>query len=57
MTSQTGPRGKDDQKMNFGQSIKYNTRNIFLGILYIKWGGEASPRPFYKKSRLSMFLD
>ena len=36
MTSQTGPRGKDDQKMNFGQSIKYNTRNIFLGILYIK---------------------
>ena len=32
-------------------------RNIFFETLYTKWGGEASPRPFYKKSKLSTSLD
>ena len=35
--------------MKFGQLIEYNMQNIFLEILYIKYDGEASPRPFYKK--------
>ena len=32
-------------------------RNIFLQKLYTKCGGEGSPRPFYKKSKLSIALD
>ena len=32
-------------------------RNIFLEKSYTKCGGEASPRPFYKKSKLSISLD
>ena len=61
MTSQTGQqiitvhilpnisRSKGNQTMKFGQSVEYNMRNIFLEKSYIKWGGEASLRPFYKK--------
>ena len=37
--------------------IEYNMTNIFLEISYIKCGEETSPRPFYKKSKLSMSLD
>ena len=40
--------------MKFGQLIEYEMRNIFLKE---KCGGEASPRPFYKKSKLSISLD
>ena len=29
-------------------------RNIFLEKSYTKCGGEASPRPFYKKSKLTV---
>ena len=43
--------------MKFGQLIGYNMRNIFLEKLYKKCAGEASPRPFYKKSELSISLD
>ena len=32
-------------------------RNIFLEKPDIKCGGEASTRPFYKKSKLSISLD
>ena len=40
--------------MRFGQLIEYNTRNVFLGKSYMKCGGETSPIPFYKKSKLSI---
>ena len=43
--------------MKFGQLIGYNMRNIFLEKLYKKCAGEASPRPFYKKSESSISLD
>ena len=31
-------------------------RNIILGKSYIEYGGEAGPRSFYKKSKLSISL-
>ena len=43
--------------MKFGQLMEYNMRNAFLGKSYTKCGGEASSRPFYKKSKLSISLD
>ena len=42
--------------MKIGRSIKHN-RNIFLEKSYTKYGGETSPRQFFKKSKLSIFLD
>ena len=32
-------------------------RNIFLEKPYTKYCGEATPRRFHKKSKLSIFLD
>ena len=32
-------------------------RKIFLQKSYAKYGGEASPKLFYKKSKLSISLD
>ena len=43
--------------MNFGQLIEHSMRNNFLEQSYTKCGGEASTRPFYKKSKLSISLD
>ena len=43
--------------MKFGQIIEYNMRNILLNKSYTKSGGETIPRPFSKKSKLSIFLD
>ena len=43
--------------MKFGRLIGYNMRNIFLEKLYKKCAGEASSRPFYKKSESSISLD
>ena len=43
--------------MKFGQLIEYNLRNIFLEKSYTKCGGETIPRPFSKKSKLSISLD
>ena len=69
MTSQTGQqiitihtlsnitRSKGNQTMKFDQLIECNMRNIFLEKSYTKCGGEASPRPFYKKSKLIISLD
>ena len=43
--------------MKLGQLTEYNIRNIFLENLYTKCGGEASPRPFHKKSKLRISLN
>ena len=50
-------RSKESQAMKFGQLIEYNVRNIFLEKSHTKCGGEASPRPFSKKSKLSIPLN
>ena len=51
-------RGEDNQTMKFGQLIEYNIRNIFLkNYTYTKCSGEASPRPFDKKSKFSISPD
>ena len=42
--------------MNFGQLIEYDLRNIFEKS-FRKCGGETIPRPFIKKSKLSISLD
>ena len=48
---------KGNQRMNFGQLIEYNMRNIFLQKPYTKCGGGAIPRPFPKKPILGISLD
>ena len=50
-------RNKDNQTMKFGQIVEYNMRNIFVEKLYTKCGGEAIPKPFSKKPKLSISLD
>ena len=41
----------------FPEIPEYNLRNIFLERSYTKCGGETIPRPFSKKSKLSISLD
>ena len=43
--------------MKFGQLVEHNMRNIFLEKSYTQYGGVAGPRPFYKKSKLTISLD
>ena len=43
--------------MRFGQLLKYNIRNIFIETLFTKCGRETIPRPFSKRSKLSISLD
>ena len=50
-------RSKNSQTVKFGQLIEYNMRKIFLEKSYPKCGGETSPKPFSKKSKLSISLD
>ena len=50
-------RRKGNQTINFGQLIEHNMKNIFLEISYTKFGGEAGPKPFYKKSKFNISLD
>ena len=50
-------RSKNNQTVKFGQLIEYNMRKIFLEKSYPKYGGETSPKPFSKKSKLSISLD
>ena len=66
MTSQTGQTlqyiyyrisQEGNQTIKFDQIIEYDMRNIFLEKSYTEWGGEASPKVFYKKSNLTIFLD
>ena len=40
-----------------GQLIEYKIRNIFLEKSYSKYDEKTNPRPFSKKSKLSIFLD
>ena len=42
--------------MIFGQLIEYNMRNICVEKSYTKCAGETIPRPFSKKSKLSIYL-
>ena len=43
--------------MKFGQFIEYNTRNIFLEKSNTKCDEETIPRPFAKKTKLSISLN
>ena len=43
--------------MKFGHSIEYNMRKNFHEKSYTKCGGKTIPRPFSKKSKLSISLD
>ena len=49
-------RSKFDQKIKFGHLIECKLRNTFLEKPYTKCGEEASPGPFYKKSKFSISL-
>ena len=49
-------RCKWNQVMRFGQLIEYNIRNEFFEKSYKKPDWEASPRPFYKNSKLKISL-
>ena len=50
-------RSKGNQAMKFGQLTGYNMRNILFEKSFTKYGGENIPRPFSKKSELSVSLD
>ena len=43
--------------MKIGQLIECNMTNIFLEKSYAKCVGGTLPRPFSKKSKLSIYLD
>ena len=48
--------GKGNQTIKFGQLIEYNMRNVFVEKSYTLCGGGTIPRPFSKKSKLSISL-
>ena len=50
-------RSQGNQKMKFGQLMKYNMRNIFLEKLYSKCGAETSPKHFSGKLILRISPD
>ena len=50
-------RSKINQTVKFGQLIEHKMRKIFLEKSYPKCGEETSPKPFSKKSKLSISLD
>ena len=50
-------RSKGNQTMKFDHLIEYDMKNIFLENLYWKCSGETSPKPFSKKSKMSISLD
>ena len=50
-------RSKCNQAMKFGQLIKCNMRKNFLEKSNTKCGRDAVPRPFSKKSKLSISPD
>ena len=50
-------RSKGNQTMKFGQLIEYDMRNAFVEKSYTKSDGKTIPRPFSKKSKLSISLD
>ena len=48
---------KRDPDNEIGSVNRTNMRNILFEKSYTKCGGEASPRPFYKKSKVSFSQD
>ena len=40
--------------MKLGRLLEFSMQNIFLEKSYTKCGGETSPKPFSKKSKLSL---
>ena len=50
-------RSKGNQAIKFCQLIEYNMRNIFFKKSHRKWGRKTIPKPFSKKSKLSISLD
>ena len=50
-------RSKGNETMNLGQLIENNMRHIILEKSYTECGRETIPRPFSKKSKLSISLD
>ena len=50
-------RCKGNQEIKFWSVIEHNIRNIFLEKTYTKCDGEIIPRPYSKKSKLSISLD
>ena len=51
-------RIKDNQTIKFGQLREYNMKNIYIfEKSWAKCGGETFPKPYSKKSKLSIFLD
>ena len=50
-------RSKGNKTMEFGQLIEHNKTNIFFEKSYTKCSGETIPRPFSKKSKLSISLN
>ena len=49
-------QSKGKEVMKFGQLIECNIRKSFLGKSYTECDGETIPRPFSKKSKLSISL-
>ena len=43
--------------MKIDQLMEYNMKKILLEKSYTKCYGKTIPKPFYKKSKLSVFLD
>ena len=43
--------------MKFGQSIEHDKRNCVVEKSFTKYGGEATSRPFHKKSKLRISID
>ena len=43
--------------MKFGQLTEYHLGNIFLEKSCTKYGGETIIKPFFKMSKLSIYLD
>ena len=50
-------RSKDNQTVKFGWLTECNMRKISLKQSYPKCGGETNPKPFSKKSKLTISLD
>ena len=49
-------KSEGNQAFKIDQLIEYNMRNIFSEKSCTKYGGETIPRPFSKKSKLSISL-
>ena len=47
-------KSKGKESIKFDHLIEYNIKNIFLEKSYGKCSGEAIPKPFYKKWKLSI---